>query len=34
MAVYLLRLDDVQVRVMGEMPEAAAKAIAEAVRPE
>lgn len=34
MATYQLRLDDVQVTVVGEMPQAAAKAIAEAVRPE
>lgn len=33
-AVYRLRLDDVQVMVMGEIPMEAAKAIAEAVRPE
>lgn len=31
---YSLRLDDVQVTVVGEMPEGAARAIAEAVRPE
>jgi sigma-E factor negative regulatory protein RseB len=34
MASYRLRLDDAQVIVVGEMPLAAAKAIAEAVRPE
>jgi negative regulator of sigma E activity len=33
-AVYRLRLDDVQVMVVGEIPMDAAKAIAEAVRPE
>jgi len=34
LAMHRLRLDDVQVVVMGEMPQATAKAIAEAVRPE
>lgn len=34
LAMHRLRLDDVQVVVMGEMPQATAQAIAEAVRPE
>jgi sigma-E factor negative regulatory protein RseB len=34
LASYQLRLDDVQVTVVGEMPQAAAQAIAQAVRPE
>ncbi len=34
LAIHRLRLDDVQVVVMGEVPQATAKAIAEAVRPE
>jgi sigma-E factor negative regulatory protein RseB len=34
LAIHRLRLSDVQVVVMGEMPQATARAIAEAVRPE
>jgi sigma-E factor negative regulatory protein RseB len=33
-ATYVLRLDDVRVTVVGDMPQATARAIAEAVRPE